>query len=135
MCQKAFGGPYGALVSAPEGLVWTRGAPTYFQSSNRVRRGFCSRCGTPLTFEPDVGPVELAIVAFDDPDAIAPVIQMSPGSGLPWAGAVGGLPTRTPAEADKVAGYYASVVSFQHPDHDTDQWPGQAEHDAADEVR
>ena len=34
-----------------------------------------------------------------------------------------GLPTRTPAEQEKVAGFYASVVSHQHPDHDTDAWP------------
>ena len=67
MCQKAFASPYGALVSAPEGLVWTRGSPTYFQSSNRARRSFCAACGTPLTFEAEGDAVELAIVAFDQP--------------------------------------------------------------------
>jgi hypothetical protein len=120
MCQKAFAGPYGALVSAPEGLAWTRGAPAYFQSSNRVRRGFCGACGTPLTFEPDAGPVELAIAAFDRAADIAPVIQHVREARLPWTDGVVDLPTRAPDEAAHAADHYASIRSFQHPDHDTD---------------
>jgi hypothetical protein len=123
MCQKAFAGPYGALVSAPEGLAWTRGAPAYFQSSNRVRRGFCPACGTPLTFESDAGPVELAIVAFDRPDGIVPMIQHARADRLPWTDDTAALPVRTPEEAAQADGYYASIVSFQHPDHDTPAWP------------
>jgi hypothetical protein len=118
MCQKAFGGFYGPLVSAP-GLVWTRGAPAHFRSSNRVRRGFCATCGTPLTFEPDRGPAELAIAAFDDPTPIRPVIQLAVESRLPWLAELDTLPGRDEAEAAQVAPYYASIRSMQHPDHDT----------------
>lgn len=82
MCQKAFGAFYGPLVAAP-GLTWTRGAPAHFQSSNRARRGFCRDCGTPLTFEPDDGPVELAIGAFDEPARIPPTIQHGLEARLP----------------------------------------------------
>ena len=39
MCQKAFGSFFGPLVTTHD-LVWTRGAPAWFQSSNKVRRGF-----------------------------------------------------------------------------------------------
>jgi hypothetical protein len=118
MCQKAFGAFYGPLVDAT-GVRWTRGAPKHFQSSNRARRGFCADCGTPLTFEPDDGPVELAIGAFDDPAAIRPAIQHDLAARLPWLGALDTLPTRTPEESAQVADYYASIVSRQHPDHDT----------------
>jgi hypothetical protein len=118
MCQKAFGAFFGPLVSAP-GLRWTRGAPRRFQSSNRARRGFCPDCGTPLTFEPDDGPVEVAIGAFDQPAAIRPVIQHDLAARLPWLGDLADLPLRTPAEAASVEAYYASIVSRQHPDHDT----------------
>jgi hypothetical protein len=118
MCQKAFGSVYGPLVSAP-GLRWTRGAPKHFQSSNRARRGFCEACGTPLTFEPDDGPAEVAIGAFDAPAAIRPVIQHDLAARIPWLDQMDDLPTRTPAEAAEVAPYYASIVSRQHPDHDT----------------
>ena len=122
MCQKAFGAGYGPLVSAP-GLTWTRGAPKYFQSSNRARRGFCPDCGTPLTFEPDDGPAEVAIGAFDDAAAVVPVIQHDVPSRLPWLDQLAALPVRTISEAAEVAPYYASIRSFQHPDHDTETWP------------
>ena len=118
MCQKAFGAFYGPLVSAPD-FAWTRGAPTYFQSSNRARRGFCAACGTPLTFEPDDGPVELAMGAFDDPAAVRPTIQHSMETRIPWLPDLDALPTRTAAEAVSAEPYYASIHSFQHPDHDT----------------
>ena len=115
MCQKAFGAFFGPLVSAP-GVRWTRGAPKHFQSSNRAKRGFCSNCGTPLTFEPDVGPVEVAIGAFDHPAAIRPVIQHDLAARLPWFADLPTLPVRTPDEAAETAGYYASIVSRQYPD-------------------
>ncbi|MGH7024233.1 MAG: GFA family protein [Caulobacteraceae bacterium] len=118
MCQKAFGAFYGPLVAAPL-MAWTRGAPAYFQSSNRARRGFCRDCGTPLTFEPDDGPVELAIGAFDDPARVPPVIQHSIETRLHWLSKLDRLPVRSPAEARQVAPYYASIRSFQHPDRDT----------------
>jgi hypothetical protein len=123
MCQKAFGGPYGALVSAPEGMTWTRGTPSYFQSSNRVRRGFCGTCGTPMTFESDDGPVELAIAIFDHTADITPVIQHARGDRLAWTDDTAALPVHTPHEAAQAASYYASIVSHQHPDHDTPAWP------------
>ena len=44
MCQKAFGAFYGPLVTSI-GLQWTRGEPSHFKSSNKVRRGFCAACG------------------------------------------------------------------------------------------
>ncbi len=116
MCQKAFGGIFGPLVSAASGVAWTRGQPSYFQSSNRVRRGFCAACGTPLTFEPDQGPVELAIGAFDDPAVIPPTIQHDLAARMPWFEDLAGLPVRTPEEAAEP--YFASIVSYQHPDRD-----------------
>jgi hypothetical protein len=118
MCQKAFGAFFGPFVSAP-GVRWTRGAPKHFQSSNRARRGFCPDCGTPLTFEPEGGPVEVAIGAFDRPAAIRPVIQHDLAARLPWLADLADLPVRTPLEAAEVASYYASIVSRQHPDQDT----------------
>ena len=59
MCQKAFGAFYGPLVTG-KGLVWTRGEPSWFQSSNKVRRGFCAQCGTPLAYDWG-GEVEVSI--------------------------------------------------------------------------
>ena len=50
MCQKAFAEPFGALVTVNlADLTWTCGAPTNFQSSDQVKRGFCAACGSNST--------------------------------------------------------------------------------------
>lgn len=123
MCQKAFAAPFGALVSAPRAKVaWTRGEPARFQSSNTVRRGFCSACGTPLTFEWSDKVVDLAICAFDRAAEITPVVQLARDAALPWIDHVGTLAEPAPAEQPRLAAHYAQIISRQHPDHDTDAW-------------
>jgi hypothetical protein len=124
MCQKAFAAPYGALVSVKtRNLTWTRGAPARFASSNKVSRGFCAACGTPLTFEWSDKVIDLAICAFDRPSAFEPVIQLAIGSAVSWVNRTQDLPTRSVEEDAQVAGFYEDLVSHQHPDHDTENWP------------
>lgn len=123
MCQKAFGNFYAPLASAPlDGLIWTRGEPKRFQSSNAAKRGFCADCGTPLTYEAEDG-VALAIGAFDQPEEVAPTIQWGVEAKLPYVDALPALPGEA-TEADMAsAPYLEGLVSYQHPDHDTDRWP------------
>jgi hypothetical protein len=124
MCQKAFGGFYAPLVMVGGTLTWTRGTLKHFQSSNFVSRGFCGDCGTPLTYEAPGG-VAVAIAAFDHPESITPVIQYGGESKLPYVDAIPALPQKdTLAESDS-APFLAQIVSYQHPDHDTDVWPPQ----------
>ena len=120
MCQKAFGGIGGSLVTVHD-LVWSRGAPKHFRSSNKVRRGFCESCGTPLTFETE-GSTDVAIAAFDRAGEIAPVIQLDFESRLPWFDSLHALPVPDAGKRERKAAYYASIVSRQHPDHDTADW-------------
>jgi len=120
MCQKAFGAFFGPLVTA-KGLEWTRGAPKTFQSSNKVKRGFCAECGTPLTYDYG-GPVEVAIGAFDNPESAAPTVQVNPAEKLSFFERLHALPVRPPDP--KSAAFYADIVSYQHPDHDTVDWRG-----------
>lgn len=123
MCQKAFGGHYGPLVTAI-GLEWTRGEPKRFRSSNKIRRGFCAGCGTPLTYEPDGLPhMEVALGAFDHPAEIPPTIQVGVESRMPWFDRLADLPGRAPGQQAKAEAFFADVVSYQHPDHDTAAWP------------
>ncbi|WP_305985077.1 GFA family protein [Roseibium sp. MMSF_3544] len=124
MCQKAFGAFYGPLVNVEENarLIWTRGEPKRFQSSNHVARGFCPECGTPLTYEAPDG-VAVAIGAFDEPERVAPVIQYGVEAKLSYADGIASLPMRKTEEDSETAKFLASVVSYQHPDHDTDDWP------------
>ena len=123
MCQKAFGAYYAPLVSTRgAALEWTRGEPKRFRSSNVVQRGFCADCGTPLTYEAPDG-VALAAGAFDDPSTLAPWVQYGVEGKLPYVDGLHELPQRRTEEDEAAAAFLARVVSFQHPDHDTGQWP------------
>jgi len=125
MCQKAFGAYYAPLVSVRGArLEWTRGQPRRFASSNVVRRGFCPDCGTPLTYEAPDG-VALAAGAFDDPAAFPPAIQYSVDTRLPFVDGLAGLPARTTDDDLEVSPFLDGMVSRQHPDHDTADWPPQ----------
>jgi hypothetical protein len=117
MCQKAFGGFFGPLVTGL-GVEWTRGSPKHFASSNKVRRGFCGECGTRLSYEYDGG-IELAIGAFDNPALVAPVIQNNPADKLPFVDGLPSLPVRLLGENAAADAFLAGIVSHQHPDHDT----------------
>ncbi len=121
MCQKAFASIGGLFVTA-RAFTWTRGQPTHFQSSNKVRRGFCAACGTPLTYEYE-GSTDIAICAFDDPAALPPTVQLPSEHRVPWADALANLPNTAASEQEMAAARYAKIVSYQHPDHDTDAWP------------
>ena len=119
MCQKAFGSFFGPLVTA-NGLEWTRGNPKLFASSNKVRRGFCAECGTPLTYDWG-GPMEVSIGSLDDPESASPVLQVNPSDRLSFFNTLHTLAVRE--NGPEVAGFMASVEGRQHPDHDTQTWP------------
>ena len=123
MCQKASGNFYAALVSVRDAkLVWTRGAPKRFQSSSHGARGFCEACGTPLTFEAPEG-TALAIGAFDDPSVAPPRIQWGIEAKLPYVDGIPALPGAETITDEEASSYLADLVSYQHPDHDTEEWP------------
>ncbi len=125
MCQKAFGGFYAPLVSVRGArLAWTRGAPRKYASSNFVSRGFCGDCGTPLTYEAPDG-VALAIGAFDHPEKIVPGVQFGVEGKLPYTDQIPELANHSTMDDLAAAPFLAEMVSFQHPDHDTDVWPPQ----------
>ncbi len=110
MCQKAFGGFFGPLVTTHDGR-WT----------NAARRAFCGDCGTPLAYETRFG-LELAIGAFDDPEVVAPQVQVNPNDKLSFFDHLHELPLRDD-EGDDWRNFMAGIHSNQHPDHDTDDWP------------
>jgi hypothetical protein len=120
MCQKAFGGFFGPLVTSRD-VSWTRGEPQWFHSSNLARRAFCARCGTPLGYETRYG-LELAVGAFDDPTVAASVLQVNMRDKLPFFDGLTALPVKTDPSAEWLE-FLGDVRSYQHPDHDTDRWP------------
>jgi hypothetical protein len=126
MCQKAVGGPFAVIcpVLKPAFHV-TRGSISYFHSSGVARRGFCSACGTPLTFEyPDAEDLGVLVGTLDEPDRVPPVIQYGNESRVSWYRGLTGLPGDHPTYADNPEmRHRISSTSHQHPDHDTEHWP------------
>jgi len=122
MCQKATGGAFGIFVTA-HGVTWTRGAPGRFRSSNMAERLFCANCGTPLAAAEADGGYEFAVGAFDDPTLAAPAIQVHPESKVAFFDRLTSLPQRPQSELAAVEAHEARLVSYQHPDHDTETWP------------
>lgn len=73
MCRHATGGVSIAFTNARKADVrWTT-EPDHYASSPIARRGFCARCGTPLSFDyPDSDRMDLTIGSFDDPARFVP---------------------------------------------------------------
>jgi len=55
-------------------LAFSGGPPTEFESSPGVRRAFCGRCGTPLTYRNTQRPgeIDVTICSLDDPERAPP---------------------------------------------------------------
>lgn len=86
-CRKQTGAPVSAYAGfAADRVRFTKGTPTYYPSSPGVRRGFCGRCGTTLTFEGErwPGEVHVHVGAFDEPEAFPPTGQGFPEERLAW---------------------------------------------------
>jgi hypothetical protein len=122
MCQKAVGGPFFAWAAvADTDLAWTHGAPAQFASSSAAVRGFCARCGTPLTFRYRKRPdhIDVSLGSLDDPAAVTPGVVMGIESRLRWCD---GLLATAPAQATGEGTPpedLARIAIYQHPDHDT----------------
>lgn len=74
-CQKLAGAPVVAWITVtPEAFAFTKGEPGAHASSGDVRRRFCRRCGTQLTYErlSDPSYVDVTTASLDDPGAFPP---------------------------------------------------------------
>lgn len=126
MCQKATGGFFAALIGVPrDALVWTRGMPGNFASSDHSSRGFCTECGTPLLYDYHASKhVCVTTGSLDNPAAFPPKIQFGVEGQMPWFATLGEIMAEEPTEA--VMGDAAARIAAsnrQHPDADTDDWP------------
>ncbi len=115
MCQKAVGGPFAVLGTvATADFAWTRGQPGLFQSSSMATRGFCARCGTPLTYQgDDLAMLEVTVCSLDEPGRAPPTHQNGVEARQSWLDSLAALPSR-PTQAK-----FAALRSFQHPDQET----------------
>jgi hypothetical protein len=91
LCQKIAAGNATVNIVFPTEAVKTTGDVTWYESiadsGNRMRRGFCPKCGTPLFSVAEARP-HLTIVragALDDPGILAPETIIWTDSAPEWA--------------------------------------------------
>ena len=85
-CRRATGGPYTSWFGVtPDKFNVSKGELTEFESSNGIFRGFCSTCGSPLTYRGEGwDDVALTIASLDDPNSITPETHVFLKEKLHW---------------------------------------------------
>jgi hypothetical protein len=127
MCQKALGNLVAPFVSFEGAVEFTRGKPTYFRSSEPVRRGFCNKCGTPLTYEWKDDRVSITLGSLDHPNAVIPHAEFARDNRHPIFKDYGSLIEEPLGSTDEELDVLAILKSYQHPDQDTDTWPAKGQ--------
>jgi hypothetical protein len=124
MCQKAAGSyfmPFGGVMR--ENFSITRGEPTWFQSSETVRRGFCAECGTPLFYDGGADHISITLGSLDEPESVKPEMQTNLARKMPWFGELDALHHDGSFDMKPEDEAAIAQSSRQHPDHDTEIWP------------
>ena len=94
-CRRSTGAPVTAFVGADARSVsFMRGKREQFASSPGVQRGFCARCGTPLTYEGErfPGEVHFYVSTFDEPQTLRPEFHVYCEERLEWLDVADSLP-------------------------------------------
>lgn len=96
-CRKHTGAPVVTLAGYRiDQVEFTGEERSLYESSPGATRGYCRKCGTPLTWEGDGGDlgfiVELHLSTFDDPAALKPTAHAFYLERLPWFDIADDLP-------------------------------------------
>jgi len=86
-CTMSSGAPLVGWATFDKGaLTFTQGRPAEHASSPPVRRTFCPRCGSPLTYTHAERPdhVDVTLATIDDPAGIAPMCHVWVSQKRPW---------------------------------------------------
>ena len=95
-CRRHAGAPMVGWGAFPEdALRILQGQPKVYKSSEHGRRHFCADCGTGLFYYNAVnlpGIADVQIATLDDPEAVAPMIQVQAAERLGWMARAHELP-------------------------------------------
>jgi len=87
-CRRHAGAPAVGWSAFPENaLRLLQGKPKVYESSEHGRRHFCADCGTGLFYYNAVnlpGIADVQIATLDDPNALAPMIQVQVVERIGW---------------------------------------------------
>lgn len=88
MCRRAHSAPAVAWAMFEESqVVFSKGNPKNFTSSDEGQRGFCAACGTQICFTANYLPnlIDISVGSLDDPEAITPTFHYWHSKHLSWA--------------------------------------------------
>ena len=89
-CRRATGAEFTSWVGWSDVQVeWSAGEPRRYASSAGVQRGYCGKCGTPVSYQGEKWPGEthLLIGLFDAPQDFPPRGDAFKDEALPWIAA------------------------------------------------
>ena len=87
MCRRANAAPAVAWAMFNELQVrFSAAKPAQYHSSAPAHRGFCSQCGTQISFTASYIPglIDLTVGSFDYPEALPPSLHYWEAKRLPW---------------------------------------------------
>jgi hypothetical protein len=90
-CQRAGGGAFASVLAVPKEALKLTGQLKHHEvktdSGNKMSRGFCPNCGSPILALPSAEPHLAAINtgSLDDPSQFHPAANIYTSSSQPWA--------------------------------------------------
>jgi hypothetical protein len=95
-CRGQSGAPMLAWAMFPAASLAIEGEPVTYASSESGRRSFCGSCGTGLFFVnaalDQMGMVQVRIASLEEPEAVAPKMQVQVAERIDWMTSVDRLP-------------------------------------------
>lgn len=95
MCQRAAGAPVVTWATfKAKDVEFLAGAPSWRESSDKARRGFCAACGTQLLWRRirETDEIDLSAASLDDPNSVKPGLHIWTESQLHWLPIADDLP-------------------------------------------
>jgi hypothetical protein len=85
-CRRAAGAPGVPWATFASSNLRISGTLSEYRSSAQVLRGFCSTCGTSLTYRSERRPqdTDVTLGSLDEPARLAPAMRVWVAERLPW---------------------------------------------------
>ena len=102
-CRRATSSPFTSFFGVPrDGVTWAGEMAERVTSGGRVRRRFCAKCGSQMTYQYTGWPTETHLYAatLDNPGDFEPKAHFHYAEKLPWVAVEDDLP-KYPGSADK----------------------------------
>lgn len=111
MCQRATGQVAAGFLDVDRAAFrWLTEPPPAYRSSDAAQRGFCGRCGTPLTFDAFAVPtMAVSIGSLDDPNLVPLGGHCGVQSKVRWLRLNDGLPRRNTGEGVSAAPLWSDI--------------------------